>query len=624
LLKKKEFREEHKFKADAVLSFEDSDVSIGRSKLFNAIRKILSDASEVGVTDTDGREWKLKNESEEKELPTLMIFHNEQHLNLSDFGVLSPDKTIRLRSMDEAFSELNLPVNARNEWHNTLSERALDDNEVDAFHNDLSDTPVYISQSILNEFTKGKSRVFSLAPPSRRYFERLVGCYDGSTSILDYAAGSGRKLFDQLSAWQPYDGFLYSLFLSSHSALTAEISVEHLGSEELIRAFTFLEESGDRISQLGAVEVGLRVLPERPEIEPIIIRLIEQIRDDEKSESISGFKLLSALFLLVDEELSRARLFSIEPPFYRRLASLSQAALIHRQLLKSSIKTDPFYNWVFDHGGEQYYLQTFADMRLEPRWHPDFASAPQMKEDFFGRIMIAASLYEKNFSDGKLRDLVLGTDPRSLQSLGEFPRPYFPGPLEGAVNNQNNLSTDFLETIKAQLGAKEVGPSSFIALVNSALIFRVDSEQAELAARALKLGSYRLEKVEDKSQLLIILNGLASVAATARSTVLADELRILVRRYRQDAQYSLSIEEAMKICLVAAASRTDLNDWREFAGDWLTELAFGNLENDEGEQLRSHLHCLFNAVPELWINCGRADAALMAHNASKIPTRKNN
>ena len=46
-------------------------------------------------------------------------------------------------------------------------------------------------------------------PRSRRYFERLVGAYDGSASIRDYAAGRGRQLFQQLSAWRPYDGFLF-------------------------------------------------------------------------------------------------------------------------------------------------------------------------------------------------------------------------------------------------------------------------------------------------------------------------------------------------------------------------------------------------------------------------------
>jgi hypothetical protein len=239
-----------------------------------------------------------------------------------------------------------------------------------------------------------------------------------------------------------------------------------------------------------------------------------------------------------------------------------------------------------------------------------------MKADFFGRIMIAAKNCEQNIKDGELSDLVLATESGSLYSLTDFFHPYLPGPLEGAEESQNILPAEIAKMIEIQLGAEEVKPLSFTALVNSALIFRIDADQAKLAARALKLGSYRLANIENKPQLLAILNGLATVAAVARSHPLADELRILVRSYRRDPQYALSIQEAMRICVVAAASRTDFSKWREFAGDWLMELAFSDLEGEDGKVLHSHLRCLCHAVPELWVSCGRADAALLAYNGS--------
>lgn len=615
LLQMSDFREEYGLEVEAAVAFGDTGVLIQRSEIFDAIRKILSGASEIEVIDSDGREWKLRNENEIGNLPTFVISSGMQRFVLPHFASLSPNRATRLRSLDEVVSDVNLPINARDEWRSVLSDRALDDGEVDELRIDFRDTPVHVERLIRIEIEKGESNISSLVPHSRRYFERLVGAYDESTSIKDYAAGTGREFFERLSRWRPYDGFLYSLFLSSHSALTAEISVDQLGNEDLVRAFDFLEEHGDRISQLGAIEVGLRVLPERPMIEPSIIRLITQIRDD-SDEPASGFTIISALFILVDGELSRTRLLAAEPPFYRRLASLSQAALIYRELVNAGIDLNSFGEWAFNNRSGQYYMQSLADMRLEPRWSPDLADAAQIKADFFGRIMIAARNYQKNIKHSELYDLTLGTDLGSLHSLSEFPCPYFPGPLEGAENSQNPLPAELSTAIEAQLSAENVAASSFIALVNSAMIFRLESDQAELAAKALKLGSYRLGNVEDKFQLLAILNGLATVAAVTRSRVLADELRILVRRYRRDPQYALSIDEAMRICLVSAASHADLNDWREFSGDWLTELAFADLDGDDGEVLHSRLKGLCHAVPELWVSTGRADAALMAHNAS--------
>jgi len=89
-----------------------------------------------------------------------------------------------------------------------------------------------------------------------------------------------------------------------------------------------------------------------------------------------------------------------------------------------------------------------------------------------------------------------------------------------------------------------------------------------------------------KSQLLGILNGLATVAANSGNPALADELRIFLRKYRHDDRYGVSIEEVMIICLVASASHKEMMEWREFVGDWLTELAFWDNEGDEGSVRR--------------------------------------
>lgn len=609
------FQEKYGIAIDSTLSFGDSDVSFQRSKLFNAVREVLADVSVKEVADTEAQEWQLKNTSEKGELPSFLLSRGNQDISLPpSFVALSPDKDTRLRFFNKVASEFNLPSSTSDRWHNILAESALEDDGIEALNDEIIDTPVAKVLSIHSDIVEGQSSISSLVPASRRYFERLVGEYDGSTSIYDYASNEGRKIFSQLSAWRPYDGFLFSLFLASHSSLTAEINVDQLSNEDLVRAFDTLDKHGDRISQLGAIEVGFRVLPSRPDIEQALIHLIEKIRDDDINGQASGFRILSALFYLVDGELSRTWLFSADPPFYRRLAALSQAALIHRQLVNLRVDVDKFSEWAFDNRGG-YYLQSLADMRLEPRWNPDLAAASQMKANFLGRIMLSADTYGQNITNNQIYDLVSGDEARSLKSFSDFLYPWFPGPLEGTKDTQNTLPAEVTGAIEAQLGRKKVGPSSFIALVNFAPICRISTDQAELAATTLKRTSHRFQNIESRSQFVAILDGLAKVASVARSHVLADELRILVRKYRHDAEYALSMGEVIKICLIAAASRADLNDWTEFVGDWLTELAFSDLKDDEGLEFHLCLKTLCHAVPELWVSCGRADAALMAFNA---------
>lgn len=607
------FLNEYELKADCVITFNEPNVTIQRSELFDAVRQYLPYES-ISVTDKKGSKWQLKNLNKEAEIPQFALSLGTQNLPLPTvLACICPDKTVRLRYLDEISTDVNLPVHAREKWHKILSQRAFEDEEVDDFNNDICDTPTEMARSIYEELLNGQISIFSLVPSSRRYYERLIGEFDGSLSIKDYAISSGKSLLKQLSDWNSYDGFLFSLFLSAHSNLTSEIEIGVLESEDVLRAFDYVEKYGDTISQIGAIEVGLGLTSSIPEIMPIISHLVEQIRDDDVNGQNSGFKLISALFFLVDGELSRTGLFSSCMPFYRRLASLSQVALIHRQLLRLGIDIDSFCEWALQYPVQQYYLQSLADMRIEPRWYPDLASPSQIKENFVGRIIIAAVNTGKDNLSRELYDLILDTNPTSLFSVINFPFPFFPGPLEGAANTGNILPDEVAQSIENQLGKPEIEPSSFIALMNSALIFNIRADYAELAAKILKFGNYRLTNVTDRLQLITILNGLATVAGVTRSGKLADELRLLVRRYSNDAQYTLSIDEILRICLVSASSRADLMEWKNFVGDWLTELSFSNLKDEEAKFLYSELSCLCNIVPELWFSCSRAKAALMTY-----------
>ena len=564
LLDDADFRDEFGFERDRLLVFGESGPSLVRSVLYHAIRQALASESKLKVTDTDGREWRLTVERDESHSTTLAISHSNQQIPLLPHLTLSADRDERLRFVSGITLNFNLPTSARDKWHDVVSERALEDDEVDEFYSDYCDTPIHIERSMRYEFQHGTISVSALVPRSRRYYERLVGVYDESKSIGDYAAGSARQFFEQLSSWQPYDGFLFSLLLSSHSSLTSEIGVEHLEGEDLVRAFSFLGECGDRLSQLGAIEVGFRVLPDRPEIRPALVRLIEQFRADDAETSASGFKLLSALFLLVDGELSRTRLLSEQPPFYRRLAALSQAALICRRFGNASDAIDSFCKWAAASGrGGRHYLQSLADMRLEPRWYPNFSEALQIRAIFYGRIVIAALECEQNILGDELHDVVLGEDPGSIGSQCEIPRVFFPGPLEGTENSLHVMPPELSDAIKVQLSTKEIRLSSFTTLLKSVPRFELDFDRHELATKVRALGNVLLTDVEDRSQLLYVLFGLASVAAVTRNLGLADELRILAYKCRKDTQYKFSVEEILGITLVAAASRENLNSWIE-------------------------------------------------------------
>jgi hypothetical protein len=618
LLENINFREEHGFLDVSVLSFNDLGISFRRSDLFDAARLAVSSSLAVDITTLEGQLWLVKNTAADGELPILELSRENQGFVLPDLSALSADTVVRLNAFDKKAAEVNLPTAERDKWRTIIAERELKDSEIDTFFSDFRDTPTETAEAIRREIEKTHINISTLVPPSRKYFERLIGKYDESTNIREYAVNSARTHLAQLSSWDPAEGFLLSLYLSSHSSITSEINVDRLSKEQFLSTLDFIDKSGDRISQLGAIEVGLRIIHTLPGIKPLLFRLIETVCDDVDGQK-SGFKLLSALFILVDGELSRTKLFSMEPPFYRRLAALSQAALICRQFASSNIDVDRFCEWAVGNYGAHFNIQSFADMRLEPRWNPSYVMSSQIKADFIGRIMNAVSGHGQEIVDGEVSNLLLAKITEIFQSPSDLVRMYLPGPLEGSEEFRNEIPSDLRDAIQSQLSSGEINPISFAALVNSALLFHVSVDQAELAAKVLEMGSHRLSNIDDQGQLVTTLYGLAIVAAISRSRLLAEEVRILVRRYQNDIQFSISLEDAMKVCLISSASCSESHEWRNIVGDWFTELALSELDNDDSRAFHSHLHYLLHVVPELWVSCGRADAALQAYNSIQNP-----
>jgi len=117
-----------------------------------------------------------------------------------------------------------------------------------------------------------------------------------------------------------------------------------------------------------------------------------------------------------------------------------------------------------------------------------------------------------------------------------------------------------------------------------------------------------------------LLNGLATAAAVARSSQLADHVRTLARVVRQRSPKDLSPASIARIALVAAASRSVFDEWARFTGEWITELAFVEMSDAESMELMTVVQTICELEPILWETCSRAISALAAFSAS-FPVR---
>lgn len=607
-------RDNYGIRPDTVLKVGDSDFEAPVSAIVHGVTRALDGAPKASLQALDGTDWSIEADTDrDLDQPALLFSHGERHVEMHAWLTLSPDRDTRLRCLEALAADVGLPQKACSFWRRILEERSLHGEEVRDLLADLHNTP-HVQECFLARRvgTPGLSPELA-APSSRTYFERLVGSRGDSASIERHAAVGVRERLAELAAWRPYEGFLQSLYVASHPDISAQIRVDRMSSEELVNAFDFVLRTGDRVSQLGTIEVGFRVSADRPEVQPTLGKLVDLMRADDLTDRRGGLRAYSLLYVLVSSELSTRRQLDGEPPFYRRLAALAQAGVIQRQMVATGVALK---DSAFESVVGEYYLRALVDLRLEPRRHPTLAFAEQMQAHFLRRVLKAAIRYENEMSADLMEKLGHLLGPESLRRAGEAFILYKPGPLE-ELEESRALPAEFDRAIHVQIDKDNaVEPTDFSALRTSATSFRIGRTQADRAAAALARSNNRLANVRSRSELLDTLAGLASVAAIARSEQLADTLRVVVRAYRRDGEFAITLFEVVQILLVAAASRAELADWADFVGDCLTELAFGDLDQGEGEMLHGCVRRFCEIVPELWATCGSADAALMACNGS--------
>lgn len=611
LLADRTFRDTYGLSSAVMLSFAGGKMSVSRSDLYNAIRTVLAGRTGVKVPDTKKQKWDLLLEPSQGRVATLVLTRDGRRIVLAQYRLLSPAPSSRIHVLNEIIEDVRLPTHEK--WIQLASNRAFTDNEMDEFDDDVRDTPACVARLVRQEAAHGQVSVAAMVPTRARYYARLVGRYNGSSTISDHWNECGADLLRNLCTWRPPDGVVEALKLSCSKIALRLIDIDSLDDNVIPRLFSDLDEHGDRLSQTGAVELGLRVLPEFPQIERHILSIARQIRDDDDDRSESDYGLIVGLFRVIDGELSRRRTLAFSRPYYRRLAALVQSTVVVREVRSGRIDRSRFVKWLSELPNTWYLLQNHVDMRIEPRWSPFVFDARGLKSACVGRILTAVDEFGENVQSDNLHSVLLEGGDGSVLELFKSDvtcLTTFPGPLSAGTDSFGPMPDELRNVLDQRVGAGESDRESMILFAHCATMFGLGRDQAGQVAESLKSNGHRISGIADRSQMVDVVMRLAVAAAVCRSEALADQVRILVRRHRGHKALFLSMFESIMVCLSSGASRAGLHEWAEYVGDWLTELAFLDLKDGEAVALGSALRCLMEMVPELWRTCARADAAL--------------
>ncbi len=598
------------------VTFDRGVATFESDNLYGAIRRLYGARSPVQVKDEEGARWRLRKVSTA----------GAEHLTLTKDGVilrlapepgLNPDVKRRLDGFERAAANALASSNLDNRWRTLLAERPLTNEENHRLEAELRETPHHVAHVISQGMDRGESKFSELVPESEGYFLELLGGRRSQT-LADYVTEDLPGHIDRLTNLDRTAGLKSILRLSAHSSIGKAVPLEAFEGIDVKALTSWLQNSGSMLSQVGVLE-ALAPHLDVYDVEEELTAIVQGILKDNPKSKNSRFRLLSSLFVFVDGELSRTKVLADWPPTLRRLASLAHASLIEEQSL-GRVRLGDFSNRLWDLRVNAFSWQSLSDLRLAPRWRPDFATPEQMKQELLSRILGAASRWRDDGSPaGKLSKLVFGKARGSLASHLHIVAAFRPGPLEGAEDKDLEDLNPELEDIVAEplTAATPPTPQSFVPLLNISGVFRIRPEHIESAVQSIRSAGHRITGFDNDDSRSSIYSGLAYVAAAQRSEELAAELRVMLRYARNVGAQAVPYPEEFLIATSAAGCSADLETWCKILGEWVTEIAFAIDDPIEAEQIRASLAKLCHAVPELWCTAGPADAALEA-----IITRK--
>lgn len=610
ILADRSFRKSAGLLTTATVTLGEGDLAFARNELFDAFRAVLGNTQETReITAKDNSQWQLSLQAHDDGLHFILSGKSRRHV-LADFSFLSPDREARMTAFEEAVRRLNAKGPEIEAWRSALSEGGLENEDVEAFQMELDLFPVRVRAEIASAIARGTSSTSIFVPLEARYYERLIGVLEDEPSLPDYLAGGARKHIDALLSWDQPLGLKFALLMASHPHVQQQIELSGCPTETLEDVFAGLAASGDRFSQVGGFELGIRLLPNCPGLAGSLSSIAKQVRDDEPRAEQGRMQLLSSLVAFVDGTIARAGVLRSRPPFWRRMAAIAQASLIEQNIVEGGVDLSIAYEFSNLGRGLYFYEQTLIDLRREPRWLPDFIAPEQLHNELVGRVVGAVEANLESVGPGELRELVVGEAPDSLKSRMTVPFAFFPGPLEGACAVYRAPPSEIEELIRKNLERADGDFRSFTALANFTPLFSIGEESVALAAKTIREAQYLIRAGEGDADAFAMLWGLATAASAARSGELAREVRVLARVVRRRSRAILLPVNELRILMITAAAFAELNDWSTFVGEWVTELAFEDMAHDDAKTLASHLGVLLDFEPHLWHTCGRAQAAL--------------
>lgn len=581
-------------------------IDVERKHFYDAIRAALSNPPVLYTfQDSKGAAWTACQEIEQSE-PYVVLKNGEERIVVNGFSPLNPDQVVRTEQFIRAAKNSRMPIEEYDRWHARIKSHRLEDDEAATLLEVLSESPGVVEKEIVESIQFGTAKFSTLIPDRTKYFETLVGAPVGGLDFHEYVKNVLKPHFEGVLHKYRVEGLQAILCTCWHREITSAIDLTILTWDEVGQAIRWAARHGDMVSKHGAVELAIPIISRLEDVDASIIQMIDTIRHDDHQNG--ELVQLADVIRLVEGELARTTLFPQAAPYWRRLATFTHAAILHRAMKVAGANGKNLAETNCYGRVQPFLMQSMVDLRVEPRWQASYLSGSQLKAEFLGRILHVTDQFKDTLTPD-VHTYLYGESP--LRDALQLPDIFIPGPLEGAENGPlSQLPSELESGIEIRHDDGRVELSSFIPLINSAMIFKLDSEKADLASDAIRVAKFQIRTDGNTEELLPLLMGLASLATTTRNVTLTEDITQLVRNLRFRNPSLISVTQAWWIGMTAAASHSNEDSWCSFVGAWSTEIAYQEMSTSEARGIRESLVLLCRIVPQLWLRCGQAIACL--------------
>lgn len=600
LIEADDFREQAELDAGYVVHVGD-DAEFARAAFLKAVAAIYADpASDVTIADEAGRAWTVTTNTDGDYWPIRL---KSGDVSLQTRGVLAllPTTDARLRALDRLVADSGVSPTVAADWRTALAAGPLDPEAIEIMDKEIAAWPGIVVPTIGAALERQEASIPALVPMNARYYELLAG--GDAVSIEAYVAAQKVD-----PPWQsPLAKARHILLQASHWQLI-EGRLDFLTPEQWIELGSWVQADGDLLARIGFIEGALGRAIEQPELEPILLALIAELTALDPEEPGGQLRYFSSIAMFVEGEVSLRGTLSGHRPFARRIATFAHAAILAR-IAYHGVNRAAFADICIDERGWQFSVQTLVDLRLEPRWRPEYFAPQQVKNEVLGRILNRAGTLTEEKLPAALAKAILG-ESDSVLAAGSGASVFWPGPIEGALpGHTNDPPAALLDQLAAEFSGERLTIEGISRLLNMETIFGIpDPLLSEIVARLRDAGP-KLFAILPEEHVQAYLVGIAYVAASHRFTDLAEHVRMLAR-YRRNLGMPVSIADEAQLALSAAAAHEPIDDWRVFVGEWITEVAFAVEPLDDARQVESWIETLFDIDPALRATAGRALAAI--------------